>query len=118
MSIQFVQMSELRQVCNLELRHFDPAWLDPSVFSPDESGLKIFSWKLAIIAQLFMEMDAQRDLLIYADTSVVFTPGDWSAYVKPLDEGRIAPIQLGHCTDHNNSIVTNEEMHSWLVPDP
>ena len=112
-------MAELSQVCNLELRHFDPSWLHPEVFGSDKAHLKMFSWKLAIIAQLFQEMDAERDLLIYADTSIMFKSGDWSEYVKPLDDGRIAPIQLGSPNSgHINQIATNEEMYSWLPPDP
>ncbi|KAI1715872.1 hypothetical protein Ddc_10791 [Ditylenchus destructor] len=118
---------ELKSVCNLEYRIFD--WTQ---LPNDVHGLKTFSWKVIILAEMFQEFNS----FMYLDTSINFLekaqmspqfawkepnwqPYDrFEIYTRMYREGLISSVSFTHATEHGIRYATHPDMYLYIAVDP
>ncbi|KAL3087509.1 hypothetical protein niasHT_026221 [Heterodera trifolii] len=99
-------MTELNSVCNLEWRIFD--------FSQMVAGrvrhLKSYAWKIFAMADVLLEYDT----VIWVDTSIFFASANLASLLKPLQKGKISPVQLLSNSGNGKNIATHPGMYEYL----
>ncbi|KAI6203645.1 hypothetical protein M3Y94_00580800 [Aphelenchoides besseyi] len=101
--------TELTNLCNLEVRTFDF-----NTLPKDVRDLQTFSWKVFILAEMFAEgVD-----VIYLDSSLYFTSGQWNLFFQSMnDRFRLTPFQLSGDTGHGLKYATDKRMYDFIPLD-
>ncbi|KAI1698800.1 hypothetical protein Ddc_18913 [Ditylenchus destructor] len=118
---------ELTRVCNLEYRVFDWKQLPENVHD-----LKIFAWKVIILAEMFKQFNS----FVYLDSSVEFfesalrspqftwkeanwQPDDrFQIYTRLYGEGKISAVSFTHEAEHGIKFATHPGMYSYIPIEP
>ncbi|KAL3088144.1 hypothetical protein niasHT_026220 [Heterodera trifolii] len=98
--------AELDSVCELEVRIFN--------FSQMVAGRvrhpKSYAWKIFVMADVLLEYDT----VIWVDTSIFFASANLTKLLKPLQRGKIGPVQMPGFTSHGMNIATHPGMYEYL----
>jgi len=118
-------LEELRQVCHVEVREFNSTErlhsTDPVLIEPHS-----FAWKVLSIAEVFKELDASNELLIYFDSSIRFRSpvSEFSLYFDAMnhrtssgEKKRLTPVQIGGSSGYSIQWATHPTMYTWLPMD-
>ncbi|KAI1715114.1 hypothetical protein Ddc_11145 [Ditylenchus destructor] len=119
-------VNEINAVCGLEFRSFDWKKLPYIPGAQKLRDLKIYAWKVYIIANSLLEFEE----FIYADSSIRFTSGSFDEYFDAMSEGlnnSLVPFQMSgnsghsiqHATDPGYRIYQSYTSHhlmelSWI----
>ncbi|KAL3069847.1 hypothetical protein niasHS_016836 [Heterodera schachtii] len=99
-------VAELNSVCELEVRIFN--------FSQMVVGRvrhpKSYAWKIFVMADVLLEYDT----VIWVDTSIFFASANLTKLLKPLQRGKIGPVQMPGFTSHGMNIATHPGMYEYL----
>ncbi|KAI1696271.1 hypothetical protein DdX_19125 [Ditylenchus destructor] len=105
--------TEVRSVCNLDYRVFNFSMIPENV-----RKLKIFAWKVMILAEMFNEFGS----FTYADTSVHFLQpakqDRYDLYSKQYNQGNISPVSFPLGTTHGIRMATHPDMFKYVPLDP
>lgn len=88
----------MTEICNFEARLFKWELLPSNV-----TNVKIFAWKVMIIAEVFNEFDT----FFYLDSSIFFETGDFNAFYEMISNGTLTPFQMSGATGHSIRHATN-----------
>uniref|UniRef100_A0A7E4UWR7 Nucleotide-diphospho-sugar transferase domain-containing protein n=1 Tax=Panagrellus redivivus TaxID=6233 RepID=A0A7E4UWR7_PANRE len=102
-------VDEMTGICNFDARRFDFNQLPENV-----RGLKVFAWKVLILAELYKEFKT----FFYLDSSIFFESGDFQAFYDLINNGSITPFQMSGDTGHSIRHATNIGMYKYLPLDP
>ncbi|KAL3080472.1 hypothetical protein niasHT_038909 [Heterodera trifolii] len=100
------EKADLDSVCELEVRIFN--------FSQMVAGRvrhpKSYAWKIFVMADVLLEYGT----VIWVDTSIFFASANLSSLLKPLQKGKIGPVQMPGFTSHGMNIATHPGMYEYL----
>lgn len=98
----------MTSICNFESRKFD--W---DILPDNVKDIKIFSWKIHIIAEVFNEFDT----FFYLDSSIFFETGNFDTIYEMIDSKLITPFQMSGYTGHGIRHATNIKMYDYIPLD-
>uniref|UniRef100_A0AC34Q5K6 Uncharacterized protein n=1 Tax=Panagrolaimus sp. JU765 TaxID=591449 RepID=A0AC34Q5K6_9BILA len=99
---------EMTELCNFEARLFK--W---ELLPSDVTKVKIFAWKVMIIAEVFNEFDT----FFYLDSSIYFETGDFNAFYEMINNGSLTPFQMSGATGHSMRHATNPGIYKYVPLD-
>ncbi|CAD5220618.1 unnamed protein product [Bursaphelenchus okinawaensis] len=96
---------ELEGICNIEYRYFNL-----SRMPEDVRKLKIFSWKIFMLADVFREYNN----IMYMDSSIFIKTNAFYTYFQMMHEKKIVPVHLSGITSHGIRFATHPHMYKYI----
>ncbi|KAE9552731.1 hypothetical protein FO519_004048 [Halicephalobus sp. NKZ332] len=99
---------EMTGICNFEIRYFKWDFLPENV-----KELKIFSWKVLLIAQLLNEFNT----FFYMDSSIYLETGNFTVFWELINNRTLTSFQMSGATGHSIRHATHRGMYEYVPLD-